>query len=241
MSSYGQQIEKDYYLGHSEGRCPYLPDRGQSLLFINGLAVGEDYRALMDEGYRRHGLLAYRPDCAGCSECQVIRVPVNAFKRSKSQRRVWNKGREAFHVGLGPAEYTDEKLDLYRRYLAAQHGTTDDQLDEDRYREFFVNSFLGRETCEIRLRMGRTLAGVGIIDLMPDAMSSVYFYYHPDAAPYSPGVFSALAEIELAKDWGLDYYYLGYFIADCRTMNYKMNYRPCEIRRLDEPMWRRVE
>lgn len=241
MSSFRQQVEKAYYLGHSGGTCPYLPDREHNLLFVNGLAVGDDYRVLMDEGYRRHGLLAYRPDCAGCTECQVIRVPVQAFKKSKSQRRVWNKARALFDVALGAVEYSDEKLELYQAYLAAQHGNTKEELDEDRYREFFVNSFLGRETFELRLRLGDRLVGVGIVDFMADAMSSVYFYYHPDAAPYSPGVYSALVEIELARDWDLDYYYMGYFIANCKTMNYKINYRPCEIRRLDEPMWRRVE
>ena len=48
-----------------------------------------------------------------------------------------------------------------------------------------------------------------------------------------------LAEIALAQKLGLRWYYPGYYIADCGAMNYKVRYRPCEMRQLDKPDWER--
>jgi arginine-tRNA-protein transferase len=237
MDAQIEHLDAEAYLGHLEGDCPYLPGRESNLRFVNGHSIKHLYRDLLDEGYRRHGSLAYRPECPGCRACQLIRVPVTEFRRSKSQRRVWNKGRRLFIVSLAAPAYTEEKAALYQRYLAFQHGKGDPALEADRYEEFFVDSFLGEETMEIQLHAGDQLVGVGILDRIGNALSSVYFYFDPDWAEVSPGTYSALAEIEMAKNQGFTYYYLGYYIADCKTMNYKTNYRPCQIRTIGEENW----
>jgi arginine-tRNA-protein transferase len=91
-----------------------------------------------------------------------------------------------------------------------------------------------------------TLVGVGLIDLLPHSLSSIYFYHAPDWRPDGPGTFSMLCEIELARQRQLDFVYLGYWIRDCQSMAYKNRFVPHELLRSRpgermEPDWQRME
>ncbi len=233
-------FEYPFYLGHSNMACPYLPGRNASLLFIDGSMGPALYRQLLDTGYRRHGTYMYRPDCAGCSECKVLRVPVGEFVRTKEQRRIWNRGKKTFQVRLEPPEYHPVKALLYQRYLRYQHQS-DESIDETRYNHFFVDTFLGGDTKELQLLVDEEIVGIGIVDFVQDAVSSVYFYFEPEYAKCSPGTFSALVEIELAKAQRCRYYYLGYYIADCQAMSYKRRFRPNEVKDCEGNEWGEID
>ncbi|XP_039191190.1 arginyl-tRNA--protein transferase 1 isoform X1 [Crotalus tigris] len=78
------------------------------------------------------------------------------------------------------------------------------------------------------------LIAVGVIDILPKCVSSVYLYYDPDFSSLSLGVYSALREIaftrqlhEKASD--LNYYYMGFYIHSCPKMRYKGQYRPSDL------------
>ncbi len=233
-------LEEQLYLGHLSGDCPYLPGRSSRLKFFNGQGVGKIYRLLMDAGFRRHGLHVYRPDCEGCRECRVLRVPIETFRPSRSQRRVLKRGSGVFRIEWGTPGFAPEKIAMYERYLAFQHrqGLADpEHADPDRYSDFFVQSFLGADTRELRLFAGDRLAGIGIVDILFDALSSVYFFFEPEFYEFSPGTFSILAEIESGRAWGLKYYYPGYYIRDCPAMNYKKNFGPNQIKDRLEIGW----
>ncbi|XP_070608668.1 arginyl-tRNA--protein transferase 1 isoform X4 [Erythrolamprus reginae] len=80
---------------------------------------------------------------------------------------------------------------------------------------------------------GKLLA-VGVIDILPKCVSSVYLYYDPDFSFLSLGVYSALREVaftrqlhEKASD--LSYYYMGFYIYSCPKMRYKGQYRPSDL------------
>jgi len=229
-------LELTNYIGHLRGPCSYLDDRTQSLLFLEGSSAADSYRDMLDLGYRRHGVHLYRPDCVTCRECRVLRVPLKGFKMRSSQMRVYKKGKEIFEVRFATPEYTPQKARIYERYLAFQHGRTE-LIDESTYRDFFVDSFLGENTRELQLYAGDVLCGVGIVDLLRDALSSVYFFFDPDYSRFSPGTYSILAEIESAARSGLTYYYPGYYIRDCAAMRYKMNFLPCEIKDITAGIW----
>jgi arginine-tRNA-protein transferase len=82
------------------------------------------------------------------------------------------------------------------------------------------------------------LVGVGVVDLGLTAASSVYFYFDPERADLSPGVYSVLQEIELCRASGREHLYLGLFVQDCRHLSYKADYAPHE--RLIHGEWRRI-
>ena len=60
-----------------------------------------------------------------------------------------------------------------------------------------------------------------VLDAERVALSTVYFYFDPAESKRSLGVYSALQEIAYARGAGLTHYYLGYYISDCRKMEYK--------------------
>lgn len=69
----------------------------------------------------------------------------------------------------------------------------------------------------------------GFLDIGSSSMSSVYFFYDPDYHRYSLGTLAILREIEQAKKLGLTHYYLGYYIAENKHMNYKARFSPHEL------------
>lgn len=217
--------------------CSYLPGReSRELAFrVNQLEPGL-YHALMDLNFRRSGRCVYRPQCAACRECRQIRVPVAEFRPNRSQRRCWRRG-AALEVECRPPVLTREKYELYRRYLRARH---DRQMSNSwaSLENFLYDSPV--RTLELTYRLEGRLVAVGIVDVEPAAFSTVYCYYDPDLAARSPGTFNILWTLDLARRKGVPYAYLGYYIRDCAKMNYKLNYRPCELLRQDGT-WERCE
>lgn len=65
------------------------------------------------------------------------------------------------------------------------------------------------------------LIAFSVVDFLPSGISSVYFVWDPDYAHLSLGTLSGLREILMVEKLALEYYYLGYYIADCTKMVYK--------------------
>ena len=79
------------------------------------------------------------------------------------------------------------------------------------------------------------LIAVGVIDILPSGVSSVYLFYHPTLGTYlkggvALGKYAIVREIEYTKSIAqLPYYYLGYYIESCQKMKYKADYRPSQL------------
>ena len=81
----------------------------------------------------------------------------------------------------------------------------------------------------MRYYLGNKLVGVGWLDVLPRSLSSVYFAYDLEFSKRRLGVFSVLKEIELAKELHLSYLHLGFWVNDCKAMNYKFQFKPHEL------------
>ena len=57
-------------------------------------------------GDRRQGLLLYAPTCPTCTACEAIRVDVNDFQPSATQRRVFRRGEATLQTEVGPPATT---------------------------------------------------------------------------------------------------------------------------------------
>lgn len=224
------------YLGEPHA-CAYLPDRTAIDAFTianDGRISSAGYERLMNLGFRRSGMIVYRPVCEDCSECVPIRVPIREFTPSKSQRRVVRRNGDV-RVEIGRPGCDDAHYDLYCCYQRHRHP---DRVDSrDAFSRFLVESPI--QTLEFAFFAADRLIGVSIVDLCPLSLSSVYFYYDPGEAARSLGVFSGLCEIEECRRRGLPYWYLGYFIRGCAKMEYKARFRPAELLGVDGA-WRRM-
>lgn len=70
------------------------------------------------------------------------------------------------------------------------------------------------------------LIAVAVIDILPQCVSSVYFFYDPDFAFLSLGTYASLREIALTRELqasspSLSNYYMGFYIHSCPKMRYK--------------------
>lgn len=85
-------------------------------------------------------------------------------------------------------------------------------------------------------RLDGQLIAVGVLDILPSCVSSVYVFYDPDLPDWELGKVSALQEIALVRRLSalpsmhsLRFYYMGFYIASCQKMRYKAQYKPSQL------------
>ncbi|XP_028936425.1 arginyl-tRNA--protein transferase 1 isoform X8 [Ornithorhynchus anatinus] len=94
--------------------------------------------------------------------------------------------------------------------------------------------------------MDGKIIAVGVIDILPYCVSSVYLYYDPDFSFLSLGVYSALREIAFTRQLHekapqLCHYYMGFYIHSCPKMRYKGQYRPSDLLCPETYVWVPIE
>lgn len=219
-----------------EHPCSYLPQRSARMrAFLVERLPADLYHEFMDAGFRRSGCIIYQPACAGCRACSPIRVQVNEFQPTKSQRRCWRKNQD-LQVAISTTRATTEEYDLYCRYLKEWHKGSDDSRDG--FDRFLCDTPVNSIKFTYRDMSNRLLA-VGICDICPQSLSSVYFYFDPAHAKRGLGTYGALCEIDYARRQGIPAYYLGYWVEGCASMRYKSDFRPNQVLGTDG-QWRKM-
>lgn len=213
--------------------CPYLADHSASreiriMLDVTASELG----TLIERGWRRFGPSYFRPACATCAECVSVRVPVAQFRPSRNQRRARNNAAHLLRRVASPS-VDDERLDLYRRWHAhreTERGWDPNPLTAEHYA--FEFAFPHPSVREVSYRdpsQDGRLVGIGIVDVVPGALSAAYFFWDPANAPPSLGTAHIVALIGDAAAGGMQYVYLGYRVKDCRSLAYKGRFRPLEF------------
>ncbi len=216
------------------GACPYLTNRTWvSKAFQASELAPELYEKLIDNGWRRSGTVFYRNACPGCDLCIPLRVPVDCFRPSKSQRRVMRRNSD-LTVTVEELRYRDDVFELYRAYKQHQHESSDDS-SEAAFVEFLCRSPV--PTLMMLYHLENKLVGTGWVDLLPSSVSSVYFAFHPEAAARSLGTYSITQEIAYARANGRPYLHLGFCVPGSRKMEYKARFHPNEA--LIDGAWQR--
>lgn len=212
----------------SEHPCAYFPQRTARMrAFWAPLITPQAYDRFMDAGFRRSGKVIYQPLCTGCRACLPIRVRVDQFKPDKSQRRCRKRNTD-LHIQVQLPQLTDEKYELYCRYLRDWHGDEAQDNSRESFERFLFDSPANSVEFTYRDALGHLLA-VGICDVSSRTLSSVYHFFDPAHARRGLGTFGVLSEIDYALANGLAFYYLGYWVEGCRSMEYKSSFRPSEL------------
>lgn len=219
--------------------CGYLEERSAVTLFLDPAApvTVPFYTRLAHYGFRRSGTHLYRPRCPGCKACVPVRIHVDAFVPNRSQRRCQRRNRD-LRFALVPFAFDDAQFDLYARYVAWRHaGSSMDDPDPEHYLACFDSPWA--DTLALTWHDGDALVAVAIVDRLGDALSAVYTFFAPEAAKRGLGTLAILRQVDLAREAGFDWVYLGYWIGASEKMRYKSGFRPLEW--FDDGRWRRLE
>lgn len=211
--------------------CAYLPDRNARMLYrYIRQAEPEFASAVIRRGWRRFGNYFFRPVCHGCNECKSLRIDAEAYRPSRSQRRVIRKNAET-EILLRSPTITPAHLQLYNRYhqwKAEKDGWKHREINEREYYENFVEG-AHDFGYEVLYFYDDLLVGVDLIDVLDDGISAIYFFYDPDYAHLSLGTYSLIYQVGLARSMGKRWIYLGYWVDGCKAFAYKERFPPEEI------------
>jgi arginyl-tRNA--protein-N-Asp/Glu arginylyltransferase len=209
--------------------CSYLADQQATTLFIDPRQEVDQklYSSLSLLGFRRSGNNIYRPHCAQCNACVPSRLPVGDFQPSRSQKRTLRRNRDLTVEQTNDIR-DDKSYDLYRRYIEQRHADGDMfPPDRQQYESFLNNAW--DCTRYFRFYQENQLIAVAVVDVMVDGLSAIYTFFEPEEEQRSLGTYAVLWQIEQAREMGLAYLYLGYWIQNCQKMAYKADYKPLEL------------
>lgn len=211
-----------------ETKCSYLDDckTRMEYKYIEN-ATMELNQELIERGWRRFGNYYSRPQCQKCKLCLSLRIDVKNYNFSHSAKRVFKKAEGIRYVIQVPTISTEhlELYDKYHRHMEQKRGWQYYNLKPQSYHELYVSGAhnFGKEVLYFQ---GEKLIGVDLIDFLDDGISSIYFYYDPDFEKLSLGRLSIYEQIILAKEYDLEWIYLGYYVQECQSLKYKASYAP---------------
>lgn len=215
--------------------CPYLPGKTERKVFteLNGAHAAELNDALSRIGFRRSQNVAYRPSCLDCKACVSVRVVADEFEPGTTQKRILRRNSDLEISACRPWS-TEEQYELLRGYLAKRHPTGGmASMDEMDYADMVEQTPVTSHVIEYREpsvngQRGK-LRGACLTDQQADGLSMIYSFFDADNDDRkSLGNFIILDHIMRAREAGLPYVYLGYWVNGSPRMQYKTRYRPIE-------------
>jgi leucyl-tRNA---protein transferase len=225
--------------------CPYLGGKEERKVFTHlvGERAGELNNILTHGGFRRSQSIAYRPACEGCRSCVSVRVLTAEFQPTRSMRRIVKRNADVTG-DMRSATPTSEQYSIFRAYLDSRHrdGGMADMTVLD-YAMMVEDSHVETRIVEYRRpepgapHRGDLIA-VALTDVLGDGLSMVYSFFEPDESMRSLGTFMVLDHIARARQMGLAYVYLGYWVRGSGKMDYKSRFLPQE--RLMPEGWAKV-
>ena len=210
--------------------CSYLEDHTQRMHYqlIDNCSTSMS-QALIERGWRRFGRMFFRPVCQECNKCRSLRIDAENFKFSRSQRRILRKNKDT-EVFISRPKITQEHINLHIKYHLHKHkkvGWKHEKITQQNYYLTFVQG-MGEFAYEVSYIRDGKLIGVDLIDILEDGISAIYFFYDPDFSHLSLGNFSILKEVQIAHMHDLKWIYLGYYVSENKSLNYKAKYQPLQ-------------
>src|SRR5690606_27671857 len=144
--------------------CSYIEGQIATTVFVDPEAEVdiELYSQLSLLGFRRSGGHLYRPQCVSCQACISCRIPVDAFKPNRSQRRCLQKNQD-IQIQVVTTIDSLEHYNLYARYIESRHKDGDMYPPtEEQYKNFLTSQWNATEFWEFRLE--GQLMGVSVCD-----------------------------------------------------------------------------
>ncbi len=211
--------------------CPYLPGRMERKLFtaLQGEGAQRLNDGLSKQGFRRSQNVLYRPSCADCAACLSARIDVADFSPSRTQRRVARRN-AGLERQIASPWATEEQYALFRRYLESRHasgGMAD--MDTFEFAAMIEETPIRTRVVEYLDPETGALVATSLTDILDDGVSMVYSFFEPDMPKASLGIYLILDHVEIARESGLPYVYLGYWVPGSDKMGYKAAFAGLDV------------
>ncbi|CAN7981746.1 unnamed protein product [Ixodes pacificus] len=155
------------------------------------------------------------------------------------------------------AEFYDtfrQSWEVFAKYQMGIHKDTESECDKSSFRRFLVDSPLQQEpkgayslgSFHQQYWLDGDLIAVGVIDILPTCVSSVYLFYDPDYSFLSLGTYASLREIAFTRELQkicpkIKDYCMGFYIHTCPKMRYKGNFSPSYLLCPETYTWHPIE
>jgi arginine-tRNA-protein transferase len=203
----------------------------------------EVFDRFMEKGWRilgyvilRHSALMYKDEI---TFTVPLRIRLEGFEFSKSQRKMLRRHRERFRYQLRSIQITPEKNALFLKHCERfEFGNHYTDLST-----FITNEswYLPVKGYEIEVYDGEKLVACSYFHLGEVSFCATYCYFDPDYKNDSLGNFTMLLEIEMAMQTGKKYYYSGYAHDTPSQFDYKYNFNNLEAYSWDDELWSPIE
>ena len=222
-------IASQFYVTASQP-CPYVTGRIERKLFtsLQGIDASILNNALSKQGFRRSQNVLYRPACVTCNACLSARIDVQKFQPSKSQRRILRRNANLKRSNNEPWA-TEKQYDLFQKYLGSRHsegGMVD--MDVFEFAAMIEETPVASRVMEYATSEG-DLNAVCLTDVFDDGLSLVYSFFETSVPKNSVGTYMILDHIKIAREAGLPYVYLGYWVHGSDKMAYKTKFSGVEV------------
>ncbi len=184
---------------------------------------------LLAGGWRHFGTFFFRysllPEPGRLREVIPLRIRLDRFAPSRSQRRVIERNRDAT-ITIRPSFIDDQKEAIFERHKERFSDNIPDSLHD------FLSDQPASRPCtnhEICVHLDGRLVAVNFLDLGRNSASAVYSIFDPAESSRSLGIFLILTGIGYAKSLGLKYYYPGYAYRGTSHYDYKKRFAGSEM------------
>jgi leucyl-tRNA---protein transferase len=196
--------------------------------FVSWAQTPEQMDGLWERGWRHFGPIFYRYKealtASGLRHVLPLRIDVDAFTPSKSQRRVLRKNSD-IEIRVKQAQLDEERQRLF-------------DLHKRRFAENVPNSledFLGPApqagpclTVEVGGYLQGKLVAASYLDVGMNSVSSVYAFFHPDHDRRCLGTATMMWEIIVARRSKKHWHYPGYCYIEPSGYDYKRRFHPMQ-------------
>lgn len=232
-----------YKPSQSASCCPHYTIRLDALAFKatkeQRQAINRFNRYILGEDYIKESARIHPKSKEDSARRKTDFDLVERVHESESQK-IKSPPRPAHNlvVTLEPNSFTEEKFALFENYQRIVHHEPPHRITKSGFRSFLCSSPLKRHKQTFSgkdlllgsyhqcYRLDGRLVAIGVLDLLPHAVSSVYFMYHESIHTWNPGKISAMRETALAAEDGYRWYMMGFYIHSCKKMKYKVDYHP---------------
>ena len=208
--------------------CPYISGRTEQRVAVDISENPVLHDELARAGFRRVENWVYKPVCPQCQACLPWRVDTTQFTPGRNLSRIKKTNRDLTR-SVGSIRPTNEQYRLFLDYIRGRHH--DGQManmGRDDFIAMIENSPIETFVVNYRNDDGR-LVGCVLADVQEDGLSAVYSFFDPAQASRSLGTFMILDLIDYARERGMPWLYLGYYVPGSQKMMYKSRFQPAEV------------